>query len=320
MASKVVAPVASASAGVAPISETPRGRTCARCRGVGDPGAEFCKFCGARYDDAVHDAGANGSMGSPPPAFQARSPHDFAQSVGAVQPSAPGTPLDASAVRARLISIRKDGSDGQAYALRSETTDLGRGEGHIVLEDDPYLSLRHARVRRRGEDYFLRDLDSVNGVYVRIREPVELSNGDMILIGQQVLRYETLVDAELPLGPAALHGTMLFGTPEVSRYARLVQYTTEGVGRDVYCLYRDETVLGRENGDIVFTDDPFLSRRHASISVDRASRSAVLKDMGSSNGTSVRAAGEYKLRHGDNFRLGRHLFRFEHPSGEGGSA
>ena len=135
----------------------------------------------------------------------------------------------------------------------------------------------------------------------------------MILLGQQVLRFETLRDPEVPLGPASVRGSMVFGTPEVPRVARLVQYTTEGVGRDVHYLYRDETVLGRENGDIVFTDDPFLSRRHASIQVERSSRRFVLEDVGSSNGTSVRVRGEHTLTHADQFRIGRHLFRFEHP-------
>ena len=155
------------------------------------------------------------------------------------------------------------------------------------------------------------DLDSVNGVYIRLREPADLSDGDSVLLGQQVLRFEVLAETELPLGPATQHGAMVFGTPEVQRIARLVQYTTEGVGRDVHYLYRDETVIGREQGDIVFTDDPFMSRRHATITVDRANRRFVLRDLGSSNGTALRFRGERQLRSGDQFRIGRHLFRFE---------
>ena len=137
----------------------------------------------------------------------------------------------------------------------------------------------------------------------------------MLLLGQQVLRFELLTEAELPLGPAMQHGVMVFGTPEVQRIARLVQYTTEGVGRDVHYLYRDETVIGREQGDLVFTDDPFMSRRHAAITIDRASRRFVLRDLGSSNGTAIRFRGERVLRPGDQFRVGRHLFRFEAGSG-----
>ena len=159
--------------------------------------------------------------------------------------------------------------------------------------------------------------DSANGVYVRLTTAADLVSGDYILIGQQVLRFELLNDGELPLGPANLGGVLAFGTPEVPRFARLVQYTTEGVGRDLHYLYRDETILGRENGDIVFTDDPFLSRRHAAIEIERATKRCRLKDVGSSNGTSLRVRGERELSHGDHFRVGRHLFRFDANTGAG---
>jgi pSer/pThr/pTyr-binding forkhead associated (FHA) protein len=104
---------------------------------------------------------------------------------------------------------------------------------------------------------------------------------------------------------------MVFGTPDLPRLARLVQYTTEGLERDVYYLYRDETVFGREQADVVFADDPFLSRRHAAVTMDRDQMRFLLRDLGSSNGTALRYRGERFLQHGDQFRLGRHLFRFD---------
>lgn len=267
------------------------GPVCWRCRGVGSPGSEVCRFCGARYADVggatAHAAGSGTAV----------------------------TAAAAPEVLATLVAVLKDGSDGTAYPIRGDQTDIGRTEGDVVLSDDPYLSPRHARILKKGETFVIRDLDSVNGVYVRIREPIDLSDGDRVLIGQQVLRFQLLAESELPLGPASIHGVLVFGTPEVPRIARLVQYTTEGVGRDVHYLYRDETVLGRENGDIVFTDDPFLSRRHAAVTIDRASRRFVLRDLGSSNGTAVALRGERALSHGDQFRVGRHLFRFDRTGG-----
>lgn len=306
---------------------------CWRCRAAGEAGAEFCKFCGARHADdpgrlpsvgaAVASYAANG--GVPPPSVQPLLASPMAPSpMGAVvRPASPMAPPASArplaegtlAPRAVLVAILKDGSDGRAYPIQEEQTDIGRTEGHLVLGDDPYLSARHARVIFRGGDLVVRDLDSVNGVYVRLREPVELRDGDFILLGQQVLRFEVLSDAELPLGPATLRGVLVFGTPEVPRIARLVQYTTEGVGRDVHYLYRDETVIGREQGDIVCTDDPFMSRRHAAITIDRAQRRFVLRDLGSSNGTAIRIRGERTLRPGDQFRVGRHLFRYDRPGG-----
>ena len=277
--------------------------TCQRCSGQGDPNARFCKFCGSPF-------GAQKAPASEP-AFQALSvPPPSPQVVPAQSPQAAALgPTEA--FRAQVVIIQRDGSEGGVFPLQSPHTDVGSREGEIVLSDDPYLSPRHARLLRRGDTFVLRDLDSVNGIYARLREPIELSSGDMFLIGQQVLRFEVLSEAERRVGPAKQHGVMVFGTPELPRLARVVQYTTEGLARDVYYLYRDETVFGREQADIVFAEDPFMSRRHAVIFTEREPLRFTLRDLGSSNGTAVRTRDERALQHGDHFRLGRHLFRFD---------
>jgi pSer/pThr/pTyr-binding forkhead associated (FHA) protein len=133
-------------------------------------------------------------------------------------------------------------------------------------------------------------------------------------------------DAEEGFGVASDNGTLLFGTPTSPRYGRLVQRTVEGVTRDVFHLRKTETVLGRESGDIVFTDDPFLSRRHVLLRVNLPSpgertpgnkadtkqeRTYSLVDLGSSNGTYLKVHEEVRLRNGDQFRIGQQLFRFD---------
>jgi pSer/pThr/pTyr-binding forkhead associated (FHA) protein len=287
----------------APVAAAPRAqvqpdagaaRVCARCSGKGDPNARFCKFCGSPFDDAT---GAPASE----PAFQAPAPPPLSP--------APARGADA-ALSARVVIILRDGSEGVVYPLEGPRTDVGSREGEIVLSDDPYLSPRHARLERRDDTFVLRDLDSVNGIYARLREPYSLASGDMFLIGQQVLRFEVLSEAERRVGPAKQHGVMVFGTPELPRLARVVQYTTEGLSRDVHYLYRDETAFGREHADVVFAEDPFMSRRHAVIFMDRERARFTLRDLGSSNGTAVRVR-EQVLQHGDQFRLGRHLFRYD---------
>ncbi len=266
------------------------GPLCSRCGGQGDPAARFCKFCGSPFGSAA---------GVRPPGS---APNNFA-----VAPT--------EALHAQVVIIQRDGSEGGVYPLDAPQTDLGGREGDIVLPEDPYLSPRHARIERRGDTFVLRDLASVNGVYARLREPFELIHGEMFLIGQQVLRFEVLPEAERRVGPAKQQGVMVFGTPDLPRLARVSQYTTEGLERDVYYLYRDETVFGREQADVVYAEDPFLSRRHAAITMDRERLRFVLRDLGSSNGTAIRLRGERVLQHGDQFRLGRHLFRFDLTAG-----
>jgi hypothetical protein len=175
------------------------------------------------------------------------------------------------APRGHLVVITKEGTPGPSYPIYDQV-DIGRSEGDVVLAEDRYLSPRHARLVFREDRFFLRDLDSVNGLFLRVSAlrgrkvseieraavasgapasqvanvdtniAMELQDQDLILIGQQVLRFEALRDAEAGLGPASEHGTLLFGTPTSPRYARLSQRTVEGVTRDVYYIRKVETV------------------------------------------------------------------------------
>lgn len=250
---------------------------CGRCRGSNARHMTFCQFCGARLG------------------------------VETAAPYTAPVPDDA----ARLVVIAQDGTSGRQYPIDAEQVDLGREEGAILLPSDPYVSPRHARVLRRGGRIFLRDLSSVNGVYVRLRAAERLQHADLVLIGLEVLRFEVVSDAEKGLGPATERGTRVFGSPALPRYARICQRTVEGAARDVFYLGRDETVVGRESGDLVFTNDPFMSRRHAVFSRDPASGVFSLQDLGSSNGTYLAIRGEHEIVQGDHIRIGQHLFRLD---------
>jgi pSer/pThr/pTyr-binding forkhead associated (FHA) protein len=353
------------------VSSRPGQRFCPRCRGAYDTGAQFCRFCGlslagltpAYTTNAALPAASSSSAasaasaaGSAAMSSEAREPTTgrpgapMSVSRGATQAGAPSSRHDhdagpisvAAAVLAHLVLIRRDGSEGAAHTLGA-ATDIGRIEGQILFLDDQYVSPRHARIVARGGAFFVRDLESTNGVFMRVpfaasadagdqeddrttirghhsealSEPSSdqpLADQDLFLVGQQVLRFEVVRQAEEAFGAASENGTLLFGTPAAPRYARLTQRTVEGVVRDVFHLRKPDTVIGRESGDIVFTDDPFLSRRHAALRMqpgEGPKRRFTIADLGSSNGTFLRIRDEVRLRHGDHFRIGQQLLRFD---------
>ena len=92
-------------------------------------------------------------------------------------------------------------------------------------------------------------------------------------------------------------------------FTLLRQLTIAGTARDVWHLTRPELVLGREEGDVTFPDDEFMSRRHAAVK--RIGNKARLEDLGSSNGTFVRVRADCELKAGDLLRIGDQLLRFE---------
>jgi pSer/pThr/pTyr-binding forkhead associated (FHA) protein len=290
---------------------------CSRCNGASDATMLYCQFCGASLRQEGPRA-ANAVVAQPLTSTtrpdELKPAADNFGTGGVPRPGRGATQLGTAAApqgASRLVTIARDGAEGASYPMTGEQMDVGREEGTILLRDDGYVSPRHLRLARREDGWYARDLGSLNGVYLRLRRPQILTDGDLLLIGLQVLRFEAVKDAEQGFGPATQQGTLLFGSPMLPRYARLCERTVEGVTRNVFYLHRDETIIGRESGDIVFTDDPFMSRRHVAIRLDAATSSFTVTDLGSSNGTYMAVRGEIPLANGDFLRIGQHLFRVE---------
>ncbi|AKK01939.1 FHA domain-containing protein FhaB/FipA [Corynebacterium epidermidicanis] len=70
---------------------------------------------------------------------------------------------------------------------------LGRSQDAEFVLGDDYASGRHARITRRGNDWFVEDLDSRNGTYVnqtRIDQPERITLDSDITIGRTTVRLE----------------------------------------------------------------------------------------------------------------------------------
>jgi hypothetical protein len=84
-------------------------------------------------------------------------------------------------------------ADGERVVLGPEPITIGRLPESGVMVTDANASRRHAEVRRVGNDVVLVDLNSTNGTRVNgaaVRER-KLADGDQIVIGTTVLRFET---------------------------------------------------------------------------------------------------------------------------------
>jgi pSer/pThr/pTyr-binding forkhead associated (FHA) protein len=90
---------------------------------------------------------------------------------------------------ARLVQQMAPERVGNAYLLQQKTVVLGRDRGDITFAKDGYVSGQHARLSLRDGQGHLEDMGSSNGTYIAIKSPRVLDEGDMVLIGQQLLRF-----------------------------------------------------------------------------------------------------------------------------------
>lgn len=94
--------------------------------------------------------------------------------------------------KARQIVVAEGPLKGSHMEISSvEDVTLGRAEGNDFVLGDDYASSRHARLFRRGSEWFVEDLDSRNGTFVqgtRIDQPERVSVGTDIKMGRTIVR------------------------------------------------------------------------------------------------------------------------------------
>jgi hypothetical protein len=292
--------------------------TCRRCGGQTAAGFAFCQHCGAMLPTP---AGMRDRTPPIEPITEGVAPTLAASADDhhprpVPMPTPP--PVGPRAVAGdrpwgTVYRVRRDGTDGDRYPLTGEWLEIGRpgtGAADLVF-DDHYLAARHARIEQQpGGGCRVVPIDLLNGVYRRLRGPHVLPSGAQILIGRELLRFELVEEAERgDVPPLARFGVTMFGSPARAPWGRVLQVLASGGLRDVRHLHGSEVVLGREEGDIVFRDDEFLSRRHALLKWQGGQ--CVLEDLKSSNGTFIRLRGPQPLENGDTLRMGDQMFRIE---------
>ncbi|MEY3013114.1 MAG: hypothetical protein RIT45_1849 [Pseudomonadota bacterium] len=207
-----------------------------------------------------------------------------------------------------LALIDDLGNESVRYPLQAGENRLGRGHDcEIAFASDGLLAGVHCVLSAAEQPFRLRPLDMHNGTYLRISTPVELHHGDIIRVGQEVLRFERIEELQAETSPVTGRKLTVGCAMPRGVWGRVCQI---GMGRQVanaYLLSHRDVFLGRERGDILFPKDGFVSGSHAVIS-ERGGR-VYLKDLGSSNGTFLRVKREITLRNSDLLLLGRNLLR-----------
>ena len=209
----------------------------------------------------------------------------------------------ARATRGRLILIRPDGSEGGTHTLYDGENIIGRGQAPL-FDNDAYLSPRHGEFIVGPNGMMIRDLRSLNGVFLKITQDEPLESGDIFRIGQELLRFE-IISAPQPLED----GTEIMGTPNPGFWGRLSVVVGRDVDGSAFPLFGDAIVLGRERGDVLFPEDGYVSGSHARIAINDSQ--VFLSDLGSSNGTFLRVRSERVVPTGSFVLMGQQLFRLE---------
>jgi len=257
-------------------------RACHSCGASLDDEAVFCPNCGTKYraPEKVH-AGTRPKVMVPAREVER-------EQVG------------------ELIKIKEDGTRGKSMPLYSGVTLVGREKGDLTFPQDVFLSPTHCKLTLGPDGLTCEDLGSENGVFVRVAQPVALAHDDVFRVGQELLRFELLEKLWAGRVGRGDEAEVLGSDSRTEGWAVLSQLISpKSYGRRVV-LVNERSVIGRENGDMTFPEDGYISRTHAEIV--RQDGGGLLRDLGSSNGTYVRQRGRAELPSGSLVMIGQQLF------------
>jgi pSer/pThr/pTyr-binding forkhead associated (FHA) protein len=151
-------------------------RHCPECGFTNAEGANYCQRCGA-------------FVGAPEPA-----PAESSTATYRIDETGELVPVELEDVVAQgggaaLVVRAGGGRVGESFPLDRDRMTIGRRPDSDVFLDDVTVSRDHALIVRRGHEFHLDDLGSLNGTYVNRRriETHHLADGDELQIGKYKL-------------------------------------------------------------------------------------------------------------------------------------
>ncbi len=213
-----------------------------------------------------------------------------------------------------VVRIQYDGEvAGETFTVRTESFRFGRTSSDAVITHDDQISGEHCELLRRRINgrwkWFLKDLDSTNGTFIRVKS-ARLEHNTQIAIGCFRYRFDAAPQGGISNEGAQAsgeEGTKGWQIPKDSDFDQLlpglVRQTPDG-DADRYVLDKAEQTLGSlgDKCDVVLTDDRMVSSIHAQIRQNDRQQ-WVIEDLGSLNGTWL-AIDERPLDGDTQFQIG----------------
>jgi hypothetical protein len=130
--------------------------------------------------------------------------------------------LDLLQTRAARLTCLTGPDAGNVAPIAFQQMTLGRGDECTLQVRDRAVSRKHAKLVQRDGRVWLEDLRGANGTYVngrRVQLRVALQPGDVIELGQTLLRYDApAVEQPAPLPPRAAAVAVHAAPPAPSRW------------------------------------------------------------------------------------------------------
>lgn len=196
------------------------------------------------------------------------------------------------------IMVQQPGHSIKTHVLTKSVMTMGRDTQNDIVIDAAVVSRRHGQIMQQGQEYWVTDLGSTNGITLNGRrltphQPARLDDGAILRIGDQFGNSISLTFQLTAVGTAVPGKTTRL---EQFNLGQAASYT-----------------LGRETNNQIQLNHPSVSRYHAEVR--RRPQGEIIRDLGGANGTYVngsRLKREHLLQNGDVVQIGPFKLVYDH--------
>jgi len=182
------------------------------------------------------------------------------------------------------------------------------------------LAPRHFGLGFSKNRLCLQEIESLNGVFIKITHPIRLDSGTRIRIGDYLLEYRDPEPQQEAQPQRSSYGERLYSR-DIPLFGWLVLIRPDGEMGHPFPITAATVVLGRaptvETGTaqvIVLPDEEYaISRTHARLDLQEGRFH--LEDLGSTLGTFVKVHGPHPMNPGDEFLAADVRFRIDARAG-----
>ena len=195
----------------------------------------------------------------------------------------------------------------QSKFLDQNITSIGRSSDNDIVILDKRISRYHAEIIFNDDYHFIRDLDSINGVYlddIRIINDERVNNNSIIKVGPISFTYEVVIDNDSYL-KNKIQTTIIVPENKSMPHIEIISGAQVGV---IFEITKNEILIGRPDTNMIcdlIINDRAISRPHAKIVHDQ--NIYTLIDLNSANGTFVngqKIIEPYQLANTDSIKIG----------------
>lgn len=215
-----------------------------------------------------------------------------------------------------ILSIQNGLQAGNDFLITKDEITLGRDQENDILLDEDSISRFHVRFSKRGEDVFIKDLNSKNGTYLNGNELLQeqqVNAGDKVQIGLSI-QVQIISSLEEEGSSATVRAVRLPTAAEPAEpapsataspsFSLILQSGMQA--NMIYPLSMDRYTIGRAEDNKILITDNDISNYHALIEVQEDG--IWVEDLNSSNGTFVnnqQITSSVWIKSGDSLRFGQ---------------